>query len=50
MADAFEQLLRDDVLAAGMGAAARRVAFEDHGRELMHARYENLFLSLARNA
>ena len=50
MADAFEELLRDDVLAAGMGAAARRVAFEDYGRELMHARYENLFLSLARDA
>jgi glycosyltransferase involved in cell wall biosynthesis len=48
MADVFEELLRDDALATGLGAAARRVAFERHGRDLMHARYETLFLTLAR--
>jgi glycosyltransferase involved in cell wall biosynthesis len=50
LADALEQLLRDDAEATRLGAAARAAAIERHGRELMHARYEALFLALARGA
>lgn len=50
LADALERLLRDPVASAGMAATARRVAVERHGRELMNARYEALFLELARAA
>jgi hypothetical protein len=31
-----------------LSIAARAAAIERHGRELMHARYEALFLELAR--
>jgi glycosyltransferase involved in cell wall biosynthesis len=47
MADALEAMLRDDALATRLGAQARRVALERHGRALMHQRYEDLFLALA---
>jgi glycosyltransferase involved in cell wall biosynthesis len=47
LADVLEHLLRDDVEATRLGAAARRAALERHGRALMHARYEALFLALA---
>ncbi|MCR6663218.1 MAG: glycosyltransferase [Luteimonas sp.] len=46
LADALETLLRDDAVATRLGAAARQVALERHGRDLMNARYEALFLSL----
>jgi glycosyltransferase involved in cell wall biosynthesis len=48
LADALEHLLRDDAEATRLGAAARAAAIARHGRELMHARYEALFLELAR--
>lgn len=48
LADALESILRDDDEATGLGIAARAAALERHGRELMHARYEALFLELAR--
>ena len=48
MADVLQELLRDDALATRLGAAARRVALENHGRELMHQRYEALCLSNSR--
>jgi glycosyltransferase involved in cell wall biosynthesis len=48
LADALESILRDDDEATGLGVAARAAALERHGRELMHARYEALFLELAR--
>ena len=48
LADAVEALLRAPDEASRLGAAARRAAVERHGRELMNARYEALFLSLAR--
>lgn len=48
MADALERLLRDPQDAARMAAAARAVALERHGRELMNRRYEALCLELAR--
>lgn len=48
LADALESILRDDDEATGLGIAARAAAIERHGRELMHARYEALFLELAR--
>jgi len=48
LADAMETLLRDDDTATGLSVAARAAAIERHGRELMHARYEALFLELAR--
>lgn len=50
LADALEAILRDDDEATGLGVAARAAALERHGRELMHARYEALFLELARGA
>ena len=48
LADALASLLRDDVLAARLGQAARQAALARHGRELMNERYEALFLSLVR--
>jgi len=48
MADAIERVLRDPAEGARLGAAARRTALERHGRELMNARYEDLFLALVR--
>jgi glycosyltransferase involved in cell wall biosynthesis len=48
LADALESILRDDDEATGLGVAARAAALERHGRELMHARYEALFLELGR--
>lgn len=47
LADALEALLRAPDEAARLGAAARRAAVERYSRELMNARYEALFLSLA---
>jgi len=49
LADVLENLLRDPETSARMGATARRVAIERHSRELMNARYEALFLELARS-
>jgi glycosyltransferase involved in cell wall biosynthesis len=49
MADVLERLLRDTGTSARMAATARRVAIERHSRELMNARYEALFLELARS-
>ena len=46
-ADALERLLRDDALAARLGARAREVAVTEYARERMNARYEALFLELA---
>jgi glycosyltransferase involved in cell wall biosynthesis len=48
LADVLETLLRDPRTSARMAATARRVAIERHGRDLMNARYEALFLELAR--
>jgi glycosyltransferase involved in cell wall biosynthesis len=48
LADVLEALLRDPRTSARMAATARRVAIERHGRDLMNARYEALFLELAR--
>jgi glycosyltransferase involved in cell wall biosynthesis len=48
LADALEALLRDPAHAARLAAAARSAALARHGRELMNRRYEELFLSLAR--
>ena len=47
LADALERLLRDDALAARLGARAREVAVSEYARERMNARYEELFLELA---
>jgi glycosyltransferase involved in cell wall biosynthesis len=47
LADVLERLLRDDAEVTRLGAAARRAALARHGRGLMHARYEALFLALA---
>ncbi len=49
LADALEALLRDPETAARLGETARAAALERHSRELMNRRYEDLFLSLARN-
>jgi glycosyltransferase involved in cell wall biosynthesis len=49
LADGLETLLRNPDASARMAATARRVAIERHSRELMNARYEALFLELARN-
>ncbi|MCC8362932.1 glycosyltransferase [Lysobacter sp. A6] len=48
LADVLATLLTDDAQATRLGAAARASAQEKYGRELMHARYEALFLELAR--
>jgi len=48
LADALEALLRDPAHAAQLAAAARAAAIERHSRELMNRRYEDLFLTLAR--
>jgi len=50
MADAIERVLRDPEAGARLGAEARRVAIERHGRDLMNQRYEALFLELAGGA
>ncbi|RPD87841.1 glycosyltransferase [Luteimonas sp. 100069] len=50
LADALERLLRDDGLAASIARQARLRAVEEYGRERMNARYEALFLELARDA
>lgn len=47
LADALERLLRHPEDAARMAANARAAALARHGRELMHQRYEALFLALA---
>lgn len=47
LADALERLLRDDALAARLGAGARELAVSEYARERMNARYEALFLELA---
>jgi glycosyltransferase involved in cell wall biosynthesis len=46
LADALEQLLRDDALAQRLGQAARQRAIEEHSVELMMQRYEDLVMSL----
>lgn len=48
LADAIERLLSEPEFAQTLAMNARRVARERHGRELMHRRYEALFLELAR--
>ena len=48
LADALERLLRDPLLGARLGAAARHAAAEHYSRALMNRRYEALFLELAR--
>lgn len=48
LADVLERLLRDDAHAGRIARAARETARERHGRELMNARYEALFIELAR--
>lgn len=50
LADAIETLLRDPARAARLAERAREVAVQRHGRELMHQRYEALFLELARDS
>lgn len=47
LADALERLLRDPAYAAELGAAARRQALAEHGRERTAARYEELLRSIA---
>lgn len=42
----LEMLLRDEALAARLGAAARERALAEHGLTLMTRRYEELFLSV----
>jgi glycosyltransferase involved in cell wall biosynthesis len=49
LANVLEELLRNPEASARIAATARRVAIERHSRELMNARYEALFLELARN-
>ena len=46
LANALERLLRHPQEAARMAAKGRQAAFERYGRELMHRRYEALFLEL----
>lgn len=48
LADALERLLRDDALAARLGAAARERAVQAHGQDLMRSRYEALLIDAAR--
>ena len=48
LADALERLLRNPEASAAMAANARTAALQRHSRELMHQRYEQLFLELAR--
>ena len=48
LADVLEDLLTRPDEAERLGAAARATAATRHGRELMHQRYEDLFVSLAR--
>ncbi|MCD9027357.1 glycosyltransferase [Luteimonas sp. BDR2-5] len=50
LADVLATLLQSEAEAARLGAEAHRVAVERHGRELMNARYQALFLSLAGRA
>ncbi|QCU72351.1 glycosyltransferase family 4 protein [Luteimonas yindakuii] len=47
LADALERLLRDDALAARLGARAREIAVSEYARERMNVRYEAMFLELA---
>ncbi|HWI25179.1 MAG TPA: glycosyltransferase [Lysobacter sp.] len=49
LANVLEDLLRNPEASARIASMARRVAIERHSRELMNARYEALFLELARN-
>lgn len=46
LADALERLLREPVLAAALGHAAREVALREYGRDRMNQRYEALILEL----
>lgn len=46
LADALERLLRQPDAAAKMAAQARAAALARHSRELMHQRYEQLFLDI----
>ncbi|WAC72411.1 glycosyltransferase [Roseateles sp. SL47] len=50
MADALEQLLRDEALAQRLGAAARQRAIHEHSVELMMQRYEDLLLAIGQPA
>lgn len=50
LASVLEDLFRNPEASARIAATARRVAIERHSRELMNARYEALFLELARNS
>lgn len=47
LADVLEQLLRKPEVASSMAGAARKIALERHGLDLMNSRYEELFLQLA---
>lgn len=46
LADALEQLLRDEAMAQRLGQAARERAIEEHSVGLMMQRYEDLLMSL----
>ncbi|MNV40551.1 putative glycosyltransferase EpsD [compost metagenome] len=46
MADAFEQLLRDDALAQRLATAARQDALHNYSLERMTRNYEDLFATL----
>jgi len=50
LADALERLLRDDALAARLGAAAHARATTHFSRERMNADYERLLLDVAAEA
>jgi len=46
LADALEGLLRDNDFATRLGRAARQKAIQHYGRDLMNARYEQLFIEI----
>jgi glycosyltransferase involved in cell wall biosynthesis len=50
LADALERLLRDDAVAARLGAAAHARALSHFSRERMHADYERMLLDVAAEA
>jgi glycosyltransferase involved in cell wall biosynthesis len=50
LADVLEALLRDDVEAARLGAAAREAAVTRYSRERMSDAYEAMLLDAARGA
>lgn len=47
LAEQLRLLLNDDAAAAAMGRRARAQAFAEHSKELMHQRYEELFLKIS---